>query len=95
MLGSAHGDARGERRHRLVADVLVDDVRGLPQLRDVDVAVEAEPGECLRQRFARNAVQRERDRVDGAGDQVCACARRFERGGEGVAARALAVDADR
>ena len=40
-------------------------------------------------------MEGERDRVDGAGDQVGAGARGLERGGERVAAGALAVEADR
>ncbi len=35
-----HGDARHERRHELVADVLVDDVGRLPERVDVDAGVE-------------------------------------------------------
>ena len=42
MLRSAHGNARRERRHRLVADVLVDEVRRLPERRDVDRGFEPE-----------------------------------------------------
>ena len=36
VLRRANGDPRRDRRDRLVADVLVDDVRGLPELVDVD-----------------------------------------------------------
>ena len=54
-----------------------------------------EPVERRGERLAGDAVERERDRVDGAGDQVGAGARRLERRGERVAARALAVEADR
>ncbi len=36
VLGRAHGDARRDGRDRLVADVLVDDVGGLPELVDVE-----------------------------------------------------------
>ena len=41
VLGRAHGDARRERRDRLVADVLVDEVRGLPEPVDVDARCRA------------------------------------------------------
>ena len=95
VLGGAHGDARRERRDRLVADVLVDEIRRLPELLHVDAGCEAEPGERLREALARDAVQRQRDRVDGGRDQVGAGARSLERDRERVAARALAVDADR
>ena len=69
VLGGAHGDPRRERRHRLVADVLVDELRRLPERVDVDAGVEPEPGERRRERLAGDAVERERDRVDGAGDR--------------------------
>ena len=95
MLGGAHGNARGEWRHGLVADVLVDDVGSLPELRDVDVAIEPEPCECLGKRLARHTVQGERNRVDGARNQVGARTRRLERGRERVATGSLAVDAHR
>ena len=42
MLGSADGDPRGERRDRLVADVLVHELGRLPERVDVDSRVEAE-----------------------------------------------------
>ena len=58
VLGRADGDPRRERRDRLVADVLVDEVGRLPERGDVDAGVEAEPGERLRERLARDAVQR-------------------------------------
>ena len=63
--------------------------------RDVDAGVEAEPGERLRHRLARRAVEDERDRIDGAGDQVGAGAGGLDRRGERGAAGALAVEADR
>ena len=95
MLRGAHGDARRERRHRLVADVLVDEVGGLPQLRHVDVALEPQAGERLGDRLAGDTMQRQRDRIDGARDQLGAGSCRLERRRERVAGRALAVDADR
>ena len=94
VLGCADGDPRRERRDRLVADVLVDDLRGLPERVDVDARVEAEAGERLRERLARDAVDGERDRIDGARREIGAGPDRLERGGQRVAARALAVDAD-
>ena len=95
VLGGAHGDPRRVRRHDLVADVLVDEVGGLPEPRDVDAGVEAHPGERGGERLARDAVERERERIDGAGDQVGARARGLERVRERGAAGALAVEADR
>ena len=95
VLRRAHGDPRRVRRHDLVADVLVDEVGGLPQRGDVDAGVEAHPGERGGERLARDAVERERERVDGAGDQVGAGAGRLERVRERGAAGALAVEADR
>ena len=70
MLRGADGDARRERRHRLVADVLVDEVGRPPERVDVDAAVEPEPLERARERLAGDAVERQRDRVDGARDEV-------------------------
>ena len=95
VLRRAHGDARRERGDGLVADVLVDDVRGIPERCDVDARVEAHADERLRERLARDAVQRQREREDRAGDQLCAGACGRERRREGAAARALDVDADR
>ena len=54
----AHRDARRDRRDRHVADVLVDEVGGLPERVEVDAGVEAEPGERLRGRLGRDAVRR-------------------------------------
>ena len=90
----AHGDARQERRDRHVADVLVDEVGRLPERVDVDAGVVADARERRRQRLGRDAVRRERDRVDGAGDQVDAGAGGLEREREPVPAGALAVEAD-
>ena len=94
VLGGAHGDARHERRHRLVADVLVDEVGRLPELVDVDPGVHAQPRERGGERLAGDAVQRERERVERARDQVGAGAGGLERVGEPRAGRALAVEAD-
>ena len=52
VLRGADGDARRERRDRLVADVLVDEVGGAPERFDVDARVEAEARE-RRQRAPR------------------------------------------
>ena len=95
VLGGAHGEARRVRRHDLVADVLVDEVGCLPEPVDVDARVEPHARERESERLAGDAVQRERERVDGAGDQVGAGAGGLERVGHAAAARALAVEADR
>ena len=95
VLGRAHGDPRSERRDRLVADVLVDELRCLPERVDVDTGVEAEAGEGPRDRLARHPMDRERDRVDSAGDQVGAAARGLEPRRERVPAGALTVQSDR
>ena len=94
MLRGENGDARHERRHELVADVLVDEVGRLPERVDVDAGVEARAGERLGERLARDAVQRERERVDRARDELRAGARGRERRGERAAAGALDVDPD-
>ena len=62
---------------------------------EVDSCLEAEAAQRARQRLAGGAVEDERDRVHGAGDQVDAGAGGLDRGGERAAARALAVEADR
>ena len=95
VLGRAHRDPRRERRDRLVADVLVDEVGGAPQRGDVDARVEPEPGERLRDALAGDPVEREREREDRAGDEVGAGARGLEHGRERAARGALAVDPDR
>ncbi len=89
-----HGDARHERSHELVADVLVDEVGRLPERVDVDAGVEPDPAERLGERLARDPVQGQRKRIDRAGDELRARARRRERGGERAAAGSLGVDPD-
>ena len=95
VLRGAHGDARRERRHRLVADVLVDEVGRLPEPSQIHARVETEPGERLRDRLGRDAVHGQRDGIDGGRDHVGAGARRLDRRRESVAACALRVEADR
>ena len=94
VLRGADGDPRRVRRHDLVADVLVDEVGGLPQPRDVDAGVEAHARERGGERLAGDPVQRERERVDGARDHVRAGPGGLERVRERGAAGALAVEAD-
>ena len=95
VLGGTHGNTRSKWGHRFVADVFVDYVGRLPESRHVDVAVEPEPRKRLSERLARDAVQRERDRIDGRCDQVGSGTSGLEGRGQRVAARALAVDTDR
>ena len=90
-----HGDPRQQRRRGRVAEVLVDEVGRLPEHVLVDAGVEPEPGERLRGRLGRDAVRGERDRIDGAGDQIGAAAGGLERERERVPPGALAVEADR
>ncbi len=52
------------------------------------------PASALASRFARDTVQRERDRIDGAGDQVRSGARSVERCGQPAPGRPLAIEAD-
>ena len=94
VLRCAHRQPGRVRRHDLVADVLVDEIRCLPQAGDVDARVESHPGERGRERLAGDTMERERERIDRAGDQVGAGARGLERVGEAAAARSLAVEAD-
>ena len=95
VLGRANGDPRRDLRHRLVADVLVDDVRGLPELRNLEPRGVAEPLQRLRDRLARYAVKRERERIDRRCDEVGARVDRRERGRESDACRPLHIEADR
>ena len=62
---------------------------------DVDARVASEPVQRLDERLARDAVQRERQRVDRRRDDVGADARRDERVRERRAARRLDEEADR
>ena len=67
MLGRAHGDSRREGRDRLVADVLVDELRRPPERVHVYAGVHPESRKRGRERLARDPMHREGDRVDGAG----------------------------
>ena len=81
------GDPRSERHDRLVADVLVDEVAGLPERFDVDTGRRRRgPSSDSRERLARDAVEGQRERIDGAGDQVGACLDGRERRREAVPA---------
>ena len=95
VLRRAHRDARSERRNRLVPDVLVDEIGGLPQPCKIDAGVEPEARERLRRRLGGHAVQRQRHGVDRGPDQVGAGTGRLERRRQRVAARALRVEAHR
>ncbi len=95
MLCGEHRHARRGRRHRLVADELVYEIRRLPRAIDVDARIETEAAERRRRRLRRHTMERERERIDGAGDEVGAGPRRLERGCKGHPAGALAVEADR
>ena len=90
-----NGDARHERGHELVADVLVDEIGRLPEPFDVDAGVEPGAAERLRERLARDPVQGQGERVDGAGDELRARVSCRERDGERAAAGSLGVDPDR
>jgi hypothetical protein len=83
------------RGDRLVTDVLVHELRGLPQRRHVDAGVEPEPRERGRERLARDPVEGQRDRVDRAGNEVGSGPRGFEARRHRIAAGALTVEADR
>ena len=95
LLRGPHRDARCDRRDGLVADVLVDELRSGPEHLQVGACREAEPRERLRRRLGRDAVHRQRDRIDGRRDHVGARARGFEGRSECVPARTLRVEADR
>ena len=69
VLGGADGDARRDGRDRLVADVLVDEVAGLPQRCGVDAGLAPETVERVDERLAGDAVERQRQRVDRCRDR--------------------------
>ena len=94
VLRRTDGDTRRERGERLVAEVLVHDVRCLPEARDVDARRPLEPLEHLHERLAGDAVQRQRERVDRGRDNVGPDAGRHERVGERRASGRLDVEAD-
>ena len=95
VLGRTDGDARGERRERLVAEMLVDDVGRFPETGDVDAGGAVEPLQHLDERLPCDSVQRQRERIDRRRHHVGAHAGRDERVGERRAARRLDVEADR
>ena len=92
VLRSANGDSRRERRHRIVTDELVHDLRRAPQRLDVDAAGHPCARERAREGFPRHSVEGQRDRVDGARDEVCSNARGLERCCETTPRRALAIE---
>ena len=71
------------------------EVGRLPQRRRVDARLAAEPVERLDERLAGDAVQGQRQRVDGGGDQVGADARGDDRVEQPRAGRTLDEEADR
>ncbi len=95
VLRRPHRDARWDRRHRLVADVLVDDVRGFPQLLRLNTGRVLEPLEGFRERFTGDPVERQREWVHRSGDEVGSGLDGRERGGDAHPGRALDVEADR
>ena len=95
MLRRADGDPRRERRHGLLAESAVDELARLPEPVDVDAGVDPDGCERLRRGLGGHPMDGERDRVDRAGDELCARARRLHRGRERRAGGALAVEADR
>ena len=96
VLGRPHRDPRRHGRHRLVADVLVDDVRRLPEPVGVDAGRPLEALERLDQRLAGDAMQHERDRIHRRRDEIRADATSRRRAlTEPRSRRALDVEADR
>ena len=94
-LGGADGDPRGERRHGVVADVLVDELRGTPQGGAVDTGVHSQSGERRGERLAGDAVERQGHRVHRRRQQVGSGPRGLDRARERRTARALEVHAHR
>ena len=94
VLGCAYRDPRRHRCDRLVPDPFVDDVCGVPELRDLEPGPVAEAFERLRDRLPRDAVEGQRERVDRRGDEIRTGVDRSERRREADARRALDVEAD-
>ena len=94
VLGRTNGHAGRERRHRLVPQRDVHELRAAPESIEVDAGVQPDPGERLRQRLGGDAVERERDRVERDGDPLGPGAHGLDRRREADAAGALAVEAD-
>ncbi len=94
VLGGQRRDPWGSRRHRLVTDELVDEIRGAPDRIRVDSRLEPEPVERGGTRLARHAVERECERIDGTRDEVGARPNRFDRRRQRRATSALAVQPD-
>ena len=82
VLRRAHRDARWDRRHRLVTDVLVDDVRGFPQLLGLNTGRVLESLEGFRERFTGDPVERQREWVHRCCDEVGSSLDCRERGGD-------------
>ncbi len=95
VLRSAHGDPRRDGRDRLVTDVLVDEIGGLPELRDLEPRRVPEPVERLRDGLARDPVQRQRKRIHGRGHEIRPRLDGRERRRETYPRRALDVEPDR
>src|SRR6266487_4945720 len=67
MLRGADGHPRRHRGHRLVAEMLVDLLRRAPDRLDIDPGVLPKPGQRGRERLARDPMEGQSDRIDGAG----------------------------
>ena len=94
VLGCAHRDPRRDRCDRLVPDPFVDDVCGVPELRDLEPGPVAEAFERFRNRLPRDAVEGQRERIDRRGDEVRTGVDGSERRCEADTRRALDVEAD-
>ena len=93
VLGGTDGDSRSDGSDRLVPDVLVDDVRGFPQLVGLDARAVTQPLERLGQGLSRDPVETERERIHGGCDEVGSRLHRRERRGDAEACRPLDVEA--
>ena len=74
--------------------MLVDEVGRLPQHVDIDAGIQPDADQRLRERLARNPVERQRERVDRARDDLGARPGGGERRGERAAAGSLGIDPD-
>ena len=75
--------------------MLVDDVRSGPDLRDVDTGCPVEAVERLDERLARNAMEHQRDRVDGRRHEIGADAGRDDGVDEAGTSGSLDEETDR
>ena len=95
VLGRPHRNPRREWRHGIVSERRVDQLAGTPEGGNLDAGVETDARERLRECLRGHAVDGERNRIDGAGNDVRLRSCSLDRGGKRRSCRSLAVETDR